>query len=177
MNDFCYFIVPNWRYDPYTISLRKEDYRASVIAKKTSGNCVEKSILLISCLRALGIPAQLHLGKVKNHIAAERLVEKFGSNELTPHGMVNVYLNGRWLKLSPAFNSALCALFQVQPLAFDGEHDLFLQQFNAVGDLFMEYTDDYGHFEDVPMSFMIELLRAHYPHIFDVDHNRTLYRV
>ena len=35
--------------------------------------------------------------QVKNHIAVERLTEKFGSNELTPHGMVNVQLNGQWL--------------------------------------------------------------------------------
>ena len=72
-------IRDKWRYDPYTISLSKEKYKASHIGKSSSGNCVEKSILLISCLRALNIPARLHLGKVKNHIAVERLTEKFGS--------------------------------------------------------------------------------------------------
>ena len=56
----------HWRYDPYSISLSPEKYKASTIAQKTTGNCVEKSIVLIACLRALGIPARLHLGKVKN---------------------------------------------------------------------------------------------------------------
>jgi hypothetical protein len=60
------------------ISLSKEKYKSSHIAKKQSGNCVEKSIILIACLRALGIPARLHLGKVKNHIAVERLTENLG---------------------------------------------------------------------------------------------------
>ncbi|MGB7841884.1 MAG: transglutaminase-like domain-containing protein, partial [Salinimicrobium sp.] len=57
----------HWKYDPYSISLSREKYKSSHIAAKQSGNCVEKSILLIACLRALGIPARLHLAKVKNH--------------------------------------------------------------------------------------------------------------
>ncbi|MEH6770816.1 hypothetical protein [Maribacter arcticus] len=30
----------------------------------------------------------------------------------------------------------------------------------------MEYLEDYGHFEDVPLDFMEENTREHYPHIF-----------
>ncbi|REG87271.1 transglutaminase-like domain-containing protein [Winogradskyella sediminis] len=159
----------NWKYDPYSISLLKEKYKSSHIAKKQSGNCVEKSIILIACLRALKIPARLHLGKVKNHIAVERLTEKFGSNELTPHGMVNVYLKDKWLKMSPAFNKSLCTKLNVEPLEFDGENNSFLQQYNSDGTRFMEYIDDYGHFEDVPLDFMERNIKEHYPHIFDTD--------
>ena len=167
----------HWKYDPYSISFSKENYRASTIAQKPSGNCVEKSIILIACLRAVGIPARLHLGKVKNHIATERLTEKFGSNELTPHGMVNAYLNDTWLKMSPAFNASLCERFQVAPLEFDGENNSFLQQYNNEGSLFMEYTDDYGHFEDVPLDFMRKNVKEHYPHIFDTDENITEFKL
>ena len=166
-----------WRYDPYTISLLKESYKASVIAEKTTGNCVEKSVLLVACLRGVGIPARLHLGKVKNHIAVERLTEKFGSNELTPHGMVNVYLDGKWLKLSPAFNASLCKKFNVEPLEFDGENSSFLQQYNSEGSLFMEYIDDYGHFEDVPLDFMKQNIKENYPHIFDTDENISEFKL
>ena len=160
------FVRDKWLYDPYTISLSKENFKASVIAQKTSGNCVEKSILLIALLRAVNIPARLHLGKVKNHLAVERLNEKFGSNELTPHGMVNAKINGKWLKMSPAFNKTLCEKFNVEPLEFDGENDSFLQQFNSEGNLFMEYLEDYGYFDDVPLDFMKANVKEHYPHIF-----------
>ncbi|GAA3521935.1 transglutaminase family protein [Aquimarina addita] len=163
----------SWRYDPYNFNLRKESFKASVIARKSKGHCVEKSILLIACFRALGIPARLHLGKVKNHIGVERLTEKFGTNELTPHGMVNVYLENTWLKLSPAFNKSMCRICNVSPLEFDGENDSYLQAFNDEGKIFMEYLDDYGHFEDVPLAFMIENIRKHYPHIFQTN-NDTL---
>mgnify|MGYP001546293293 CR=1 FL=1 len=167
----------DWRYDPYTISMLKENYKASNIAQKASGNCVEKSILLIACLRAVNIPARLHLGKVKNHIAVERLTEKFGTNELTPHGMVNVYLNNKWLKMSPAFNKTLCKRFNVEPLEFDGENNSFLQQFNNEGSLFMEYVDDYGHFEDVPLDFMFNNLKEHYPDVFNTDDTITEFKL
>ena len=162
-----------WKYNPYHISLAPEKFRASVIAGKSTGNCVEKCILLIAGLRGLGIPARLHLGKVKNHIAVERLTEKFGSNELTPHGMVNICLNNKWLKASPAFNKTLCEKFKVAPLEFDGENSSFLQEYNREGSLFMEYTDDYGHFEDVPVQFMKENIKEHYPHIFDTGGDVT----
>jgi hypothetical protein len=166
----------NWRYDPYSISLNRDNYIASNIAQRQSGNCVEKSVLLVACLRGLGIPARLHLGKVKNHIAVERLIEKFGSSELTPHGMVNLQIDGKWLKCSPAFNADLCARFKVEPLEFDGESDSFLQAYNAEGNLFMEYIEDYGYFEDVPVEFMINNVKKHYPHIFDQD-DRTEFKL
>ena len=170
-------IRDEWLYDPYHISFSKQKYRASHIAQKTTGNCVEKSILLIACLRALNIPARLHLGKVKNHIAVERLEEKFGTNELTPHGMVNVFLNNEWLKMSPAFNATLCEKFNVEPLEFDGDTNSYLQQYNTQGDLFMEYLEDYGHFNDVPLKFMIENLKTHYPHIFKTETHITEFKI
>ena len=170
-------IRDHWKYDPYTISLSKNNYRASHIASKTTGNCVEKSILLIACLRALEIPARLHLGKVKNHIAVERLTEKFGINELTPHGMANVYLGNKWLKISPAFNKSLCEKLNVTPLDFDGENNACLQEFNNEGNQFMEYIDDYGHFEDVPVEFMKQNIKEHYPHIFDTKENITDFKL
>jgi transglutaminase-like putative cysteine protease len=166
-----------WLYDPYHISIQESNYRASELVKRKSGNCVEKSIILIAGLRALNIPARLHLGKVKNHIAVERLTEKFGTNELTPHGMVNAEVGGKWLKMSPAFNASLCDKFNVDPLEFDGENNSFLQEFNKSGSQFMEYTDDYGFFDDVPVEFMVDKLKEHYPHIFDVSSDVTEYRL
>ncbi|WP_103867462.1 transglutaminase family protein [Aquimarina sp. I32.4] len=157
----------SWRYDPYNFRLSKENFKASKITLKAKGHCIEKSIILIACLRALKIPARLHLGKVKNHIGVEKLTKKFGTNELTPHGMVNVYLNNKWLKLSPAFNKSMCKICNVSPLEFDGENNSFLQEFNNQGNLFMEYLDDYGHFEDVPLEFIRNNVKAHYPHFFD----------
>ncbi|MEP2237475.1 MAG: transglutaminase family protein [Maribacter sp.] len=167
----------NWRYDPYSLSFNKEKYLASKIVKRTNGHCIDKSIILIAALRALGIPARIHLAKVKNHIGVERLIEKFGSNELTPHGMVDAFINGKWLKLSPTFNTSLCEMLRVAPLDFDGENDAVLQEFNEEGTQFMEYLEDYGHFEDLPLAFMERNAREHYPNIFDTGTNQTEFQL
>lgn len=87
--------------------------------------------------------------------------------------MVNVYLNNTWLKVSPAFNKTLCDRFDVEPLDFDGENNSFLQQYNSKGNLFMEYVDDYGYFNDVPMEFMVTNLKEHYPHIFNTNNDTS----
>ncbi|UOY06633.1 transglutaminase family protein [Muricauda sp. SCSIO 64092] len=169
-------IRDRWRYNPYQISLNPENYRASTIAKKSEGHCVEKAVLLTACLRGLGIPARLHFAKVTNHIAVERLTERFGTNILTPHGMVDVFLDNQWVKATPAFNKALCDKCNVKPLEFDGTTDSIFQEYNEEGQKFMEYLEDYGHFEDVPLDFMIQNLREHYPEIFDLDNGIVEYR-
>lgn len=133
--------------------------------------------MLITLLRGAGISARLHLGKVKNHIAVERLTEKFGSNELTPHGMVNTLLNGQWLKMSPAFNASLCEKFNIPPLEFDGVNNSYLQKYDASGNLFMEYIEDYGYFKDVPLDFMKKNIQEHYPHIFKIKDGTTEFKL
>jgi hypothetical protein len=91
--------------------------------------------------------------------------------------MVNVYLDNKWLKMSPAFNKSLCEKLNVEPLEFDGENNSFLQQYNSSGTRFMEYIDDYGHFEDVPLDFMIRNLKEHYPAIFDTNEKITDFKL
>ncbi len=169
-------IRDNWRYNPYVISLDEERYKASKIAKKPDGHCVDKAVLLIAALRALGIPARLRLAKVTNHIAVERLTEKFGTNILTPHGMVDVFLEGQWVKATPAFNKELCALNNVAPLEFDGTTDSVFQEYNDDGAQFMEYLEDYGHFPDVPVDFMLKNLEEHYPEVFDLKNGVIDYK-
>jgi hypothetical protein len=111
----------------------------------------------------LGIPARLRLAKVANHIAVESLIAKIGSNHLAPHGIVEVWVDDRWVKASNAFNTSLCEKYQVEVLEFDGTQDAILQAFNQENDQFMEYLEDYGAFADVPLDFIIHTFRKNYP--------------
>jgi transglutaminase-like putative cysteine protease len=167
-------IRDNWRYNPYQISLSIESYKASQIAKKTEAHCIDKSVLLITCLRGLKIPARIHLVKVKNHIGVERFIERFGTNEISPHGMVDIYLDKKWIKVSPAFNKELCEKCNVAPLDFDGEHDSIFQEYNRDGQQFMKYIEDYGHFEDLPMEFIFNNFKENYPSVFEMFKNQGL---
>ena len=155
-----------WRYSPFVIGLTKDHYIASSIYKKPEAHCIDKAILLIAGLRALGIPARLHLAKVSNHIAAERLEEQLGTNELAPHGLVDVYCNGEWRKCSPAFNKELCERYNVDALDFDGTQDSVLQEYNRDDKKFMEYLEDYGSFEDVPLEEIKSIFKSNYPDMY-----------
>ncbi len=156
----------SWRYSPFEIGLTQAHYKASNIAKKEQAHCIDKAILLIAGLRALDIPARLRLAKVSNHIATERLEAKLGTNELAPHGLVDVFLNGQWKKCSPAFNKELCVMYNVDVLDFDGTEDSVMQEYNKDSDKFMTYLEDYGHFEDVPLDYIKSIFKDNYPELY-----------
>ncbi len=161
-----YAVRDGWKYNPYNINLNPAAMRASVILHQEEGHCIDKAILMITLLRAVGIPARLCLAKVRNHIAAERITEAFGTDELTPHGYVEVWINERWVKATPAFNRELCEKMGVAPLDFDGQNNSVFQEFDQAGGQFMEYLEEYGCFADVPMDFIIDNMKAHYPRFF-----------
>ncbi len=158
------FVRDFWPYFPYRFSLKKEDWKSSKIASLKEGHCLDKSIILISVLRAKNIPAKLGISRVKNHIAVDQMIEKFGSDELVPHGYVDIFLEGKWVKATPAFNKELCQKMGVHALDFDGKTDAVFQEFDAQGaNSFMEYLEDYGTFDEVPLEYMFKLMCETYP--------------
>jgi len=158
------YVRDSWNYYPYYVSLRHEDWKASRLAIKKTGHCIEKAIILIAILRARNIPSRLGLAKVKNHLAVDKIVEKLENDILVPHGYVEIYLNNKWVKATPAFNKSLCELLNVNVLKFNGEDDSVFHEFDKGNkNIFMEYLEDYGVFEKVPLEYMFKLMKDHYP--------------
>jgi transglutaminase-like putative cysteine protease len=153
-------------YDPYHLDLRPNALKASTIVKKKRAWCVEKAILLAACLRSFEIPSRLGFGIVKNHIGVEKLVSYLRKEEIVFHGFVEVYLDGKWVKCTPAFDKRICRISGVTPLEWDGENDSLFQEFEG-NTRFMEYIDFYGVFDDVPIDLMQSEMKKHYPHLFE----------
>ena len=145
------------RYDPYTIRTDPNEYVASTLLRRTRAYCIPKAVLLCAAARAAGIPARLGFADVKNHLASKKLLDTLGSDLFAFHGYVELWIDGRPVKATPAFNAALCARFGVPPLAFDGEHDALLQAFDGQGRRYMEYVRDRGLYLDLPLD---EILRT-----------------
>ena len=154
-----------WRYNPYVIFTKKENYKASFLVRREEGHCIDKSTLFIAGLRALRIPARLRLAKVLNHIATERLTDKLGTKYIAPHGIVEVFVEGKWTKASTAFNKTLCDKYDVDPLVFDGTEDAIFQPYTRKEEKYMEYVEDYGAFEDVPLDFIVNSFKSNYPQL------------
>lgn len=151
------------RYDPYRIELTPEAMRASAVLARGFGFCVAKAVVLAAAARAVGIPSRLGFADVKNHLTTERLRRLMQTDVFAFHGYTELFLDGTWVKATPAFNRSLCDRFDVEPLAFDGRHDSMFQQFDRKGNRYMEYVRDRGHFADLPLDDMRAAFEEHYP--------------
>ena len=161
-----YAVRDGFQYNPYVLDLRREGLRASDLLTRTRGYCVEKAVLLAASARAVGVPSRLSFYIVRNHIATEKLEKALQKNYLVFHGAAELYLDGRWLKTTPAFNQSLCRYLGVDPLEFDGTRDSIFQEYDHRGHVFMEYLHEYGAFSDLPYELYLAELAEHYPHIF-----------
>jgi transglutaminase-like putative cysteine protease len=157
-------------YDPYHLDLRKPALTASNIATRKRAWCVEKAILLAALFRKLGFPAKLGYAVVTNHLGVEKLTRYLRREEIVFHGFVEVFLEGIWVKCTPAFDARICRVSGVTPLEWDGRSDSMFQAYDG-GRSFMEYKHFYGTFEDVPLELMNTEMKAYYPHLFEQIYN------
>lgn len=162
-----YAVRDGFQYNPNVLDLRREGLKASDLLKRNRGYCVEKAVLLAASARAVGVPSRLSFYIVRNHIATDKLEKLLQKNYLVFHGAAELFLDGKWLKTTPAFNKKLCDFLKVEPLEFDGRTDSIFQEFDKSGNVFMQYLHDYGAFADLPYQLYLDELKKHYPHIFE----------
>ncbi len=143
------------RYDPYTPFYRPAHYRASRVLERGRSFCVPKASLLCAAGRASGIPTRVGFAIAKNHLATKQLLDFMGSDLFVYHGFVEFYLEGRWVKATPAFNSELCLRHGVSPLEFNGRDDALFQAYNNENRRFMEYVEDLGVYDDIPVDLIV----------------------
>ena len=142
-------------YDPYSPFYLPEHYRASYVLERGRSFCIPKASLLCALGRACGIPSRVGFADVRNHLATKQLIEFMGSNFFVYHGFAELYLEGKWVKATPAFNSDLCKRHHVPPLEFNGREDSLFQAYNLQNQRFMEYVALHGVYADVPVDQIV----------------------
>jgi transglutaminase-like putative cysteine protease len=157
------------RYDPYRIDLSGRGMAASTAIERGHGWCVPKAVLLAAVCRADGIPARLGFADVRNHLSTERLRKTMGTDVFAWHGYTLIWLDGAWRKATPAFNIELCEKFGLLPLAFDGVQDSLYHPFDRAGRQHMEYVNERGAFDDLPLPQLCEAFRQIYPDMPTTD--------
>src|SRR5690554_6649869 len=110
-------------YDPYSATLDPEGLKASSTLRVGRGFRVAKAVLLAAVCRSAGIPARLGFADVRNHMSTAKMRERMKTDLFYWHGYTDIYLNGKWVKATPAFNIELCDKFGLKPLEFNGEED------------------------------------------------------
>jgi transglutaminase-like putative cysteine protease len=161
-----YAVRDGFRYDPYRIDLSPEGMRASSVIALGHGWCVPKAALLAAACRAAGIPARLGYADVRNHLSTERMRQTLKSDLYVWHGYTDVWIDGAWRKATPAFNLSLCTKFGLLPLEFDGVQDSIYHPFDASGQRHMEYVNQRGAFDDMPLARIVADFETTYPGLY-----------
>ncbi|WP_341914763.1 transglutaminase family protein [Ferrovibrio terrae] len=164
-----YAVRDRFLYDPYSVKVSPDGMRASGVIERGKGFCVNKAILLAAVARAEGIPSRIGLADVKNHLATARLRSQMGTDVFYYHGFTELFLDGKWVKATPAFNLELCEKFRVLPLDFDGETDSVFHPFDADNRRHMEYVADRGSFADLPFGEWRDAMLKYYPDLMRED--------
>jgi len=147
-----YAVRDGIRYNPYSIELTVEALRASTTLITGQAWCIPKAALLTACCRSLGIHARVGFADVRNHLSTARLRSQMKTDIFYWHGYTSIYLDGEWVKATPAFNVELCQKFQLKTLEFNGMKDSIYQPFDLEGNRHMDYIRFRGEYNDVPLE-------------------------
>lgn len=158
-----YAVRDEFRYDPYRVEYTPAGFTASGVLERGYGFCLPKATLLAASARAIGIPARLGYGDVRNHLTNERLRQSMGTDVFVFHGYAQLLIEGQWVKATPAFNREMCDRFGVKPLEFDGRTDSLFHEYDASGRRHMEYVLDRGIYDDVPYDEIMAAWRKTFP--------------
>ena len=157
-----YFVRDQIKYIMYPQISREEYFKASKTLQKGEGYCVQKAVLLTTLARAADIPARLGFVDIVNHLLPQKYIALQGTNLFIYHGFTELYLKGRWIKATPAFDLNMCVESQIVPVDFDGENDTLFHPVNQDGKPHIEYTKFHGSYDDLPYTEIINACREVY---------------
>jgi hypothetical protein len=100
---------------------------------------------------------------VRNHLSTERLRNILKTDLYVWHGYTELWLDGGWVKATPAFNLDLCERFGIRAMDWDGRSDSLYHPYDKAGRLHMEYVNQRGTFDDVPVAQIAADFAALYP--------------
>ena len=163
-----YAVRDGVRYNPFQNFTADDSYRASACLERRVGWCVSKAALLAAAARVVEIPARVAFADVKNHLTTPELTAKMGTDLFVYHGLVELHLDGRWIKATPVFNLSLCTRFRVKPLEFDGRSDSIFHPFDQDNRRHMEYVRERGAYADVPAEDIKRVFSETYPQLFNL---------
>lgn len=149
-------------YDLFSPFYLPSHYQASSVLQRKSGFCVSKACLLCGLGRAVGIPSRLGFADIRNHGISPEVAEQMGTNLFTFHGFVEFFLEGRWVKATPAFDPTVCEKHNTALVVFNGREHALLPAHDLNGNRYVEYVRQHGSFADLPLESLLRAFREAY---------------
>jgi len=156
-----YFVRDGIKHNAYAPLYDAERYKASAVLEAGNGFCQQKSVLLVALARAVGIPARLGYVDVHDHLLSESFKAMIGGINVFPfHGYAELYVNGRWLHVSPAYDLETCTRKRFVPVDFDGAGDAKDSPYDLDGNPHIEHVHDHGPYDDFPWDEILGYYKA-----------------
>ena len=148
-----YFVRDRIRHNAYTPLYDSNRYKASSTLRAGDGMCQNKAILLVALARSVGIPARLGFVDVEDYQLSESFKQMIGGVNTMPfHGFAELYIDGKWVHASPAYDLATCRRKGFIPVEFDGVNDAKDSEYTKSGQLHMKHIKYHGPYEDLPLD-------------------------
>jgi len=164
-----YAVRDEFRYDPRHFLLTKQQFCCRQILRDKRGFCMPKAVLLSTLARTQGIASGIGFAEVVNHLMPASMLDSLGQNQPIFHGYSVLYIDGKWLKASPAFNLTMCQKLDTRPLEFDGKSHALFHEYDNKSRRHMEYIQDYGAVADFPYEQVyFDVFGKKYPDIKSV---------
>jgi transglutaminase-like putative cysteine protease len=140
-------------------------YNASGILEKGRGFCTQKSILFCALARACEIPAGIHFYDIDDYTLPPNFVALLKTRRLYRHGIISLYLNGKWNKYDATLDSKLVKRNNLIPVEFSSDHDCLMQEKTKSGEQHIKYVKDYGLSADVSFEEIKSWFKQYYGHL------------
>jgi len=158
-----YFVRDEIKYNMYLPKALPENFIASKILSRGKGYCVQKAVLLVALARATGIPAGLGFARIRNNLLPEKVIKWLGTNIFPTHGYAELYLTGKWVKATAAFDLKMCKANRIIPVEFDGKNDAIFYSHNRDGKLHIEYLQEVGrYYDDLPLDKLWNMMAQYF---------------
>ena len=157
-----HFVRDRIIYNPYSPFYLPEHYPASQTLERGEGFCVQKAVLLVALARAFKIPARLVFADIRNHLMPPKLWNMMKTNIFVFHGYNELYIDGRWVKVTPTFDIGMCKRLKIKTVDFDGYNPAVFHSHDLNGHPHIEYIADHGYFADLPFKKMLDTFRNAY---------------
>lgn len=127
----------NWMKDNIKFAISSTDAKASRTLKKGYGECANRTVLHITLLRAVGIPARARYADIKSELLIP-IIPAFLFSKLPPklgHIWPECYIDNKWISCETFYDTALYEKMleknmitkdQVPTINWDGKTDLIL---------------------------------------------------
>jgi transglutaminase-like putative cysteine protease len=146
-----YFVRDKIRHNAYAPLYDPGFYKASAVLEAGNGFCQQKSVLLVALARAVGIPARLGFVDVHDHLLSDTFRKMIGGVNTFPfHGFAELYIDGRWIHASPAYDLETCYRKRFVPVDFDGINHAKDSPYDQDGKPHIEHLKYHGTYEDFP---------------------------